>query len=98
MGLLLGALAATFWGLGDFLITLLTRRVGTGRALLSIQLLSLLLWLALLAARPGVQGAGALPWTIVVATALCHVLGLALVYRAFEIGTLSIVSPISAGF
>ncbi|TMQ71199.1 MAG: EamA/RhaT family transporter [Candidatus Eisenbacteria bacterium] len=98
MGVLLGALAATFWGLGDFLITLLTRRVGTGRALLSIQLLSLLLWLALLAARPGVQGAGALPWTIVVATALCHVLGLALVYRAFEIGTLSIVSPISAGF
>src|SRR5438132_572064 len=31
-------------------------------------------------------------------TDLCHVLGLVFVYRAFEIGTLSLVSPISSGF
>src|SRR6185503_16139391 len=37
-------------------------------------------------------------WGILLATAVCHVLGLAFVYRAFEIGNLAIVSPISSAF
>src|SRR5206468_8132975 len=37
-------------------------------------------------------------WALVAATACCHVLGLVFTYRAFEIGTLSLVSPISSGF
>src|SRR2546422_965348 len=35
---------------------------------------------------------------VLAGTAVCHVLGLVFVYRAFEIGTLSIVSPISSAF
>ena len=91
-------LAALFWGVGDFFITLLTRRTGTRWALLSIQALSLLAWLLLLIGRPapGVMSAGL--GGILLATAVCHVLGLALVYRAFEIGNLAIVSPISSAF
>lgn len=98
MGVLFGVLAAVLWGVGDFLITQLTRRVGTARALVGIQALSLLAWIGLLATQPArVPGTPAL-WLIVAATAVCHVLGLVFAYRAFEIGTLSLVSPISSGF
>jgi drug/metabolite transporter (DMT)-like permease len=98
VGIVFGVLAAVFWGLGDYLITHLTRRVGTSVALVFIQALSLLAWLLLLLAMPANAGATPWIWMIVIITAICHVLGLIFVYRAFEIGTLSIVSPISAGF
>ncbi len=97
MGILFGVLAAFFWGVGDFFITLLTRRVGTRWALVSIQVLSVLAWILLLfggsipAVTPGL-------WGVLLATAVCHVLGLAFVYRAFEIGNLALVSPISSAF
>ncbi len=98
MGILFGVLAATFWGVGDFFITLLTRRIGTRWALLSIQVLSLAAWILLLFGRslPALGSPGL--WGILLATAVCHVLGLAFVYRAFEIGNLAIVSPISSAF
>lgn len=98
MGVAFGVVAAICWGLGDFLITLLTRRIGSWRALIAIQVLSLLAWAAFLVIWPSRATAGPLLMGMVVATATCHVLGLVFVYRAFEIGTLSIVSPISAGF
>lgn len=98
MGVLFGVAAAVCWGLGDYFITILTRRVGTVAALLSVQALSLAAWLAFLVATPtSLAGTPGLLW-LLAATAVCHVLGLAFVYRAFEVGTLSIVSPISAGF
>ncbi len=98
MGVLLGVAAAVCWGLGDYFITHLTRRVGTAAALLSVQVLSLAAWLAVLAAAPTSLEVTPGLWWLLAATAVCHVLGLAFVYRAFEVGTLSIVSPISAGF
>lgn len=98
MGILCGLAAAVCWGVGDFLITHLTRRVGTHRALITIQALSLVFWLVLMAASPNAPTGGMGLWGILLLTALAHVLGLVFVYRAFEIGTLSIVSPISAGF
>jgi hypothetical protein len=48
MGVLFGMFAALCWGAGDFLITQVTRRVGTWRAMICIQTLSLLGWAALL--------------------------------------------------
>ena len=98
MGVLLGISAAVCWGLGDYFITKLTRRVGTTPALLSVQALSLLAWLGFLLASPARITASPEVWWLLAATAACHVLGLVFVYRAFEVGTLSIVSPISAGF
>jgi uncharacterized membrane protein len=100
LGILFGILSATFWGVGDFLITLLTRRVGTRWALLAIQALSLGAWGLILVGRfapvPGTLSPAL--WAILLATGVCHVLGLAFVYRAFEIGNLAIVSPISSAF
>lgn len=98
MGVLFGVAAAVFWGLGDFFITQLTRRVGTARALISIQLLSLAAWVLFLFGPSPLPGVTPALWGILIATAVCHVLGLVFVYRAFEIGTLSIVSPISSAF
>lgn len=98
MGILFGLLSAFFWGAGDYVITQLTRRTGTPRALLSIQFFSLLAWIVCLVATqgrwPSVQGF----WGLAIAAGVCHVVGLLLTYRAFEIGTLSLVSPIASGF
>ncbi len=101
MGILFGLLAAIFWGTGDYVITQLTRRSGTARALLSIQFWSLLAWLGALVvtrqALPQVSGGNGI-WWLAIAAGVCHVGGLILTYRAFEIGTLSLVSPIASGF
>ena len=53
MGILYGLFAAIFWGVGDFLITHLTRRVGTLLALAAIQVLSLLGWMLILSVPAG---------------------------------------------
>lgn len=113
MGIFYGLCAAFCWGLGDYVVTSLARRAGTPRTMVYIQAWSLLCWIALLIlpARllwglPSValwhgllQTEGALPiWAWVTLAGLCHVLGLALSYRAFEIGTLALVSPISSSF
>lgn len=98
MGILFGLTSALLWGLGDYLVTHLARRVGTVRAMVYIQSLSLLMWVLVLALRPAVPAGDASIWAIAVGTGICHVIGLALVYRAFEVGTLSLVSPISSSF
>lgn len=98
MGILFGIIAAVCWGLGDYLITQLTRRTGTARALLIIQSMSLVAWTLMLAVSGMPPVASGRVWGLLVATAVCHVIGLVFVYRAFHIGTLSLVSPISSGF
>jgi drug/metabolite transporter (DMT)-like permease len=98
MGIMYGLVAAFCWGLGDFLITHLTRRVGTPRAMVYAQALSLLAWTGLLIAQPHAPVSMAAIWALAAMTGICHVLGLLLTYRAFEIGTLSLVSPIASGF
>ncbi|RYG25784.1 DMT family transporter [bacterium] len=97
VGILFGILAALCWGFGDYLITLLTRRIGNERSLVWTQIASLLLWLVMLVALGSPKfSADSIP-TVLLAGAL-HVVGLKLTYRAFEVGTLSIVSPLASGF
>lgn len=98
LGIVYGIVAATMWGLGDFFITQLTRRVGTKWALIGIQALSLAAWAVILVATSAAVRLTSELWLLLAATGVCHVLGLIFVYRAFEIGVLSLVSPISAGF
>ncbi len=98
MGVAYGLLAAFCWGLGDYLITALTRLAGTARALVAIQLCSLLAWVGILLVHPLRPTGQTSIWIWALAAGVCHVLGLLLSYRAFEIGTLSLVSPIASGF
>jgi drug/metabolite transporter (DMT)-like permease len=97
MGVLYGVLAAVCWGFGDYLITLLTRQVGNERSLVWTQVASLVLWLIMLAAI-GAPKFDAHSLLIVLLAGVLHVAGLKLTYRAFEVGTLSIVSPLASGF
>ena len=97
VGILFGLLAAICWGLGDYLITLLTRRVGNERSLVWTQIASLVLWLAMLVVF-GAPRFGVTALLTVLLAGVLHVVGLKLTYRAFEIGTLSIVSPLASGF
>jgi drug/metabolite transporter (DMT)-like permease len=113
MGIVYGLLAALGWGLADYIVTCLTRRVGTPRAMVYAQVCSLLAWVILLIlpaqllwGRDSVaqwsglmQSEGGVPiWAWVIGAGLCHVLGLVLSYRAFEIGTLALVSPMASSF
>jgi uncharacterized membrane protein len=97
VGIVYGVFAALCWGFGDYLITLLTRRVGNERSLVWTQIASLLLWLVMLAAM-GSPKFDANSLLSVLAAGVLHVAGLKLTYRAFEVGTLSIVSPLASGF
>lgn len=98
MGIIFGLAAALCWGLGDFAITTLARFVGTARCLLYIQLFSLASWIILLAVFPHQATGGMNPWLLAALAGVFHVIGLATTYRAFEIGTLSFVSPIASSF
>ncbi|MBC8065306.1 MAG: EamA family transporter [Chlorobia bacterium] len=98
MGIIFGLGAALFWGLGDFAITTLARYVGSARSLLYIQIFSLASWVVLLAVFPHDLGRDVNPWLIAALAGVFHVIGLATTYRAFEIGTLSFVSPIASSF
>jgi drug/metabolite transporter (DMT)-like permease len=98
MGIAYGLLAAFCWGLGDFLITSLTRRAGTPRAMFAIQILSLASWALLLLLLPRHSLGGVNVWLLAVGTGIFHVAALQFTYKAFEIGTLALVSPIISGF
>lgn len=80
------------------LINRLTQYVGTYKALVLTQAFSLLFWLAYgpLTKRP--DGAGMDAWGMAAVCGIFHVVGLILTYRAFEVGTLSLVSPIASAF
>jgi drug/metabolite transporter (DMT)-like permease len=98
MGIFYGLMAALCWGVGDFWITALTRRVGTPKTMFSIQILSLAFWIVFLMIQPNAPHVATVFWALAVAAGVFHVLGLVCTYKAFEIGTLALVSPIMSGF
>ncbi len=98
MGILLGLAAALFWGISDYLIVVVTRHAGTTRAMFLTQGFTLLSWLGLLWVWPSRPAAPFSVWGLLLIAALCYVGAMWLSYRAFEIGTLSILSPIASGY
>ena len=102
MGIALGMAAAIGWGAADFLARYSTRRVGTIRSLFYMQFVGLvgLTIYIFLAAGPRHILVSASPqawaWTLFVT--LLEIVGALALYRAFEVGILSLVSPIAASF
>ena len=99
MGIIYGLLSALTWGAADFLARLSSQRVGARRTLFWMQLIGLGLTGALLvlpAARPHSLS----PRVMLLACAIgvLNVTGGLLLYRALEIGTVSLVSPVSSTF
>jgi drug/metabolite transporter (DMT)-like permease len=97
-GVLLGLCAAFFWGTSDFCAAAVARKLGALRAILWTQSVGLFAIVLLLCWQN--QWPHATPQVLVIMAAIgCgQAAAVWLFYRAFEIGKLSIVAPITSGF
>ncbi|HEX8834749.1 MAG TPA: EamA family transporter, partial [Abditibacteriaceae bacterium] len=98
MGILLGLTAALAWGIADFFATRVSRAAGALRSLLWTQLAGLALMLLLMLARRESVVSAPAAWSEAVGLGVLHLLGCIALYRAFEIGTLALVSPIASSY
>jgi drug/metabolite transporter (DMT)-like permease len=102
MGILLGLTTALCWGSADLLARFATRKIGTLRTMLYMQLTGLLLLTAALRWLGGwghlADGSGWEPWAWGIGAGVLNTLGTLALYRSFEIGKMSIVAPISASY
>lgn len=102
MGIFLGLLSAFGFGTADFLARASTRIIGTIRTLYYMQFIGLavlsvyLIMSGELMIKVGTTSVGA--WGFALVVALVNVGSSLALYRSFEIGTLSLVSPIAASF
>lgn len=96
--LLWAVTASISWGTADFLAKKSADRLGAGLTLFWAQLLSIgfLGVLALVGGHLPMLGMGAWAWAI--ALGFSNTVAILLLYRSFEIGTLSLVSPIASSF
>jgi drug/metabolite transporter (DMT)-like permease len=100
MGILLGLATALSWGSADLFARFATRRIGTFRTMLYMQMCGFCL-LTLAMPRLGgwghlFDGSGWQPWVWGILAGVLNTSSTLALYRSFEIGKLSIVAPISA--
>lgn len=100
MGVLLGLVAAVGWGTADFLARYATRSIGSYRTLLFMQFFGLIGLSIILLGTGGWRSAavGWEPWAWALLAALLNILGSLALYRSFEVGILTIVSPVAASY
>jgi drug/metabolite transporter (DMT)-like permease len=102
MGILLGLLAALGWGTADFIARGSTRQIGTIRTLFYMQFVGAFVLGAYLLVsgelRRIVAGVPVEMWLLALVTALLGIASSFMLYRSFEIGVISIVSPIAASY
>jgi uncharacterized membrane protein len=98
MGILFGLLAAICFGLADFVVTQATRRVGVLQALFAIQVFGVFVVGGVLAVAQQVPPRSLELWALMGGISVINFVGTLLLYRAFAIGVLSLVSPIASGF
>lgn len=99
MGALLGLTGAVCWGLADFAARFASRRVGAYRTLLYMQFFGCMALTAYLLANGGFHRGiepGWKPWGLGVAAGLVNMASSLALYRSFEVGTMSIVAPVSS--
>src|ERR1700686_1639854 len=100
MTIILGLGAAIFWGSADFLARYSTRIIGTYRTLFFLQFFGLV-GLSIYLAVSGefgrlFQSIFWQAWAWALLAAFLNVFSSLALYRAFEVGVLTIVSPIAA--
>lgn len=94
IGLLAGLVAALCFGLGDFVAQSLTRQRGWLVASLAVQIVSVLALVTIGPIWPGLP-ARFDQAELALALGTANTLGIVALYRAFELGKLSLVSPIA---
>jgi len=102
MGVLFGLLTALSWGSSDFLARFATRRTGTLRTTLYMQLLGFALLSAALPFLGGwghlADGSGFRPWAWGIFAGVLNTIATLSIYRSFELGKISVVAPLSASY
>src|SRR5579871_2084873 len=102
MGIFLGIFSALSWGTSDLLARFSTRKIGTFRTMLYMQLLGCVLltlvmpWLGGWTAFTGPHGLRA--GLFGVAAGLLNTCSTLALYRSFEVGKMSVVAPLSASY
>jgi len=101
-GVVLGIATAVSWGSADFFARFATRKVGTARALLGMQawgalFVSILLFFAHDWGHL-FDGSGPQPWLWGALAGIINTGAMFALYRAFEIGKMAVVAPISASY
>ena len=102
MGILLGLLTALSWGGADFIARFATQRVGTLRTMLYMQSIGFLLLTIFLPWLGGwghlADGSGWQPWAWGLLAGGINAFATLTFYRAFEIGKMAVVAPVSASY
>jgi len=102
MGILLGLLTALAWGGSDFIARFATQRVGTLRTMLYMQATGLVLLTIFLPWLGGwghlADGSGWRPWAWGLLAGGINACATLTFYRAFEIGKIAVVAPVSASY
>lgn len=102
MGILLGLATALCWGSADLFARFATRRIGTFRTMLYMQMCGFCLLTLVMRPLGGwghlLDGSGWHPWAWGVLAGALNTISTLALYRSFEIGKLSIVAPISASY
>jgi drug/metabolite transporter (DMT)-like permease len=102
MGILLGLLTALSWGSSDFLARFASRRIGSLRTTLYMQLIGLALLTIFLPWIGGwghlFDGSGWKPWAWGALAGVLNGISTLSLYRSFEVGKLSVVAPLSASY
>lgn len=102
MGIVLGLAAALFWGAADFIARGVTRQIGTTRTLYYMQFVGLgalgaylILTGELVRLLPAVELEA---WLLALLVAILIMFASLALYRGFEIGMITVVSPIAAAY
>lgn len=98
MGVVFGLLAALGWGTGDFVLSRISRAIGPVQTMLYVQAAGIVASALVLLARRDVPPLDPGLWLFAAGVNLFNLAGTALLYRALAVGTLAIVSPITASF
>jgi drug/metabolite transporter (DMT)-like permease len=102
MGILLGLLTALSWGSSDFLARYASRRIGSLRTTLYMQLIGFALLTIFLPWIGGwghlFDGSGWKPWAWGALAGVLNGISTLSLYRSFEVGKLSVVAPLSASY
>jgi drug/metabolite transporter (DMT)-like permease len=102
MGILLGLLTALTWGGADFIARFATHRIGALRSMLYMQLIGFFLLTISLPFLGGwghlADGSGWQPWAWGFLAGCFNAMAGLGFYRAFEIGKMAVVAPLSASY
>ena len=99
--MILGLVSAFCWGSADFAARFTSRKVGAYRALFFMQFFGFVLLGVYLKWSGGLSrgvAPGWQPWVMAVAGGVLNVAASLALYHSFEVGTLSIVGPVSSSY